>query len=167
LWADNIRAHTDGSTYTVSALVTNLGTTDSGPFETSVEYWEALLDPVMMRCRTNPNDPDLRGDPSLYAFFKSKAPRHISELPRDAQGNYVTTDIVGLYRAGSVASWLRTPSGGLPVGAQQRAVTGIALQVPVATRPRAFIGSMAVDTQGVVHEFNETNNYWAECEVVF
>jgi len=167
VWAHNISAFPDGSSYVISALVTNLGTTDSGPFETSVEYWEALLDPMNRNCRTNPNDQDLRNDPNLYAFFKSKPPRHISELPRDSLNNYVITDIVGLWRAGSAAGWQRTPSGGLPVGAQERAVAGISVQVPVATRPRAFIGSMTVDTQGAVHEFNETNNYWAECEAVF
>lgn len=167
LWAHNISANLLGTTYDIAALVTNRGTTDSGPFETSVEWWEALYDPMTAKCRNNPNDQDLRNDPNLYAFFGSSPPRHISQLPRDSQGNYVTTDIVGLYRAGSAASWRRTSSGGLPVGAQQRAVAGISLQVPVAGRPRAFIGSMTVDTQGAVHEFSESNNYWAECEAVF
>jgi hypothetical protein len=170
--ADNVSGNVQQTSYEVSASGTNLGSRSAFSIPASpnarVSLWDVLFDGANVRCRTDPNAADIRNESTLLVINHKGVLTRFADLPRDAAGNYIASNVIAIYRPNSTYSYtlndvsLEFLSPGVP---QQ--VGTVSVQVPVNTRPRAFASAVVMDVHSEIYEANETDNGHAECEVVF
>lgn len=158
LKAANISANVFGATYSVTGQALNKGSRDSRASTMKIESWEVILDPVAQDCLRNPNDPSVRNETTLFVINRKGVLTRFSALPRDAAGNYVVANVIGIYRTAPATAGQLSPS--------PTAVGVLDLSVPLVTRPRAFAHKLTTDFMGQIDEPDEADNTLAECEAV-
>jgi hypothetical protein len=170
LQAINVSGNVSMNSYIVTAEGTNTGTrsTSSHPSQAHNSVWvrTALIDSSGTLCRTNPNDADIRNETSLYVIHATGQLTQFSNLPRDANNNYVVNDVVAIYRTGGSYDVSETLSLDI-APSQTQSLGSVTVTVPMGMRPRALASAVIMDSRNVMHEVNETNNGHAECEVFF
>jgi hypothetical protein len=164
----NVSPFISGDTYEVTATGTNVGSRSlsSHPSQAHNEVWirTALLDSSGTLCRTNPNDPDIREETTLYVIDGYGRMTRFENLPRDADDRYIVSDVRAIYREGDAYDRSETLSLDIAPAQSQSAGT-VSITVPMSMRPRALVGGVTMDSRNVIPEPNETDNGHAECEV--
>ena len=143
-------------TYTFT--LSNSGTSNSGAFETEVEFWQALESGGA--CVRDPNAPGLQG--SDIAVLRDGRMIAISQLPP----NTVVEGFVHPSAMGSIKG--RSTLTGLDPG-NSTAVTTMQYSFPwggMNDNYRAFVAVGSADVTDSVKEFNENDNKAGNCNVV-
>ena len=168
----NVSPLLNGNTLFVSGEARNNGSRDTRPFSARLQSWQVLFDNASQQCLTDPNDPAVRNDTSLYVVNKQGFFIQFTALPRDAAGNFVVSNVVAIYRptAGVLYNDMTFLNLTLPATAGQssprRSTLGnFSFAIP-ATRPLAFAYKLTVDSSGQITEANESDNAFTECDVV-
>jgi hypothetical protein len=133
-----------------------------------------IFDPVREDCLEDPNDPSVRNDLSLFAVDRRGAHHSFLTLPRDAAGNFVVSDVIGIYRPANDNHWFSPafaqlvlpPTAGMSAPLPRTAIGSFDIQVPANSYPRAFVHRLGVDYPGRIDEPNELDNSFAECEAL-
>lgn len=143
-------------TYTFT--LSSTGTSNSGAFETEVEFWQALENGGA--CVRDPNAPGLQG--SNLAVLRDGRILQISQLPPNA----VVEGFIHPSAMGSIKG--RSTLTGLDPG-NSTAVTTQQYSFPwggMMDNYRAFVARGHADVADSVKEFNENDNKAGNCNVV-
>lgn len=153
--------------YNVSGEVRNLGSTDSGSFTIQIATWAVIVDLDRNACAKDPNHPYLRNQRTLYVIDSKGVPTQLADLPLDAAGNYIVSDVIGIYSPGSFfQSGNFTAASQPPLQSRPRGVASQTISLGAA-RPQAFVSVAIVDPFNTLVEFDETNNRHAECDMLY
>jgi hypothetical protein len=153
--------------YNVSGEVRNLGSTDSGEFTVQIATWAVIVDTDRNACAKDPNHPYLRNEKTLYVIDSKGVPTQFADLPVDSAGNYIVSDVIGIYWPGSFfQSGNFTAASQPPLQNRPRGVASQTLSIG-ASRPQAYVSVVIVDPFNTLVEFDETNNRHAECDMLY
>jgi hypothetical protein len=147
----------------VSGEVRNGGMNFSGPFETKLTVYNALLD-ESGRCLTDLTAEGL-GVPEAYVLTDEGERIFIPDLPRDANGRpdarpHVVRAIVG----GNAAEVVTSVHGGLSAG---DSATVVEATHDVFSGPIAFGTLLHVDSSNALAEYDESDNTKGECHIIY
>ena len=159
-----------GNEYRISAEIENLGSRSSAPSAAVLSNSEVLLDPATGDCHVNPNDPAIRNELTLISIDKYGNSRPFGTMHRDPAGNFdQIADIRGIFRPNSTFEYhsIYSTDAVVTPGRLWSFRELLIINVPVATRPRAFLSAVQADANNTLYEANETNNMHVDCEVVF
>lgn len=152
--------------YNVSGEVRNLGSTDSGTFTIQIATWAVIVDLDRNDCAKDPNHPYLRNDKTLYVINSKGVPTQFADLPLDSAGNYIVSDVIGIYPPGAFFQSGNFTAASQPPQSRPRGVASQTIQLG-ASRPQAFVSVAIVDPFNTLVEFDETNNRHAECDMLY
>jgi hypothetical protein len=168
--AVNVSGNVSGNDYVVTTEGTNLGTRSlsayAHPVQNAVWVRTALLDASGTTCRTDPNAADIRNDTSLYVIDGYGRMTAFGSLPRDANNNYVVSNVVAIHRWGESYTVSEEPSADIAPG-QTRSVGTVTASFTSMQRPRALVAGVSMDSDNILQERDEVNNGHAECEVFY
>jgi hypothetical protein len=168
LRAANVSTTVNGTNYMINGDVMNLGTRTSLPSAAMITMREVLIDPSTNGCHLNPNDPMISWESTLQVINSKGQLTPFSRLQRRADLSFVVpVDIRGIYRPGASFQTQTLPN--LVLAPSTTAVTFGPLIASITrdTTTRGYVSTLYVDSASQVQESNETNNGYAECEVIF
>jgi hypothetical protein len=157
------RMRTTPSSWVLDVRVDNNGTMNVGPVDATVEYWEVLRNGT--DCLRTVDVEPYKSDNSLVAFDVNGTQTLLPSLPR-VNGVYSGAPIQGMYRFGSPYDLaVMAMNQVVASGTTGRSAGNVNFPVADSGGMRAFVVMSRLDTGGILREFDETDNTWAQCKI--